>query len=198
MAGHDAWLIDLDGTLYYPLPVKGAMAVELFATGWPAIATLRRFRKEHEALRHEGGESESPYRTQLERTATALGHDVDLVAGVIREWMHERPSRWIRLFRRQSLLAEISAFRAQGGRTALVSDYPARRKLEGLGVLELFDTIVANGEPGGPRRLKPEPEGYLLAAERLGVTSERCLVIGDRDDADGVAARAAKMAFRRV
>jgi beta-phosphoglucomutase-like phosphatase (HAD superfamily) len=58
--------------------------------------------------------------------------------------------------------------------------------------------VIANGEPGGPERLKPHPDGYLLAAALLGVSSEQCLVIGDRDDADGVAARHAKMAFRLI
>ncbi|HMJ15422.1 MAG TPA: HAD-IA family hydrolase, partial [Polyangiaceae bacterium] len=62
----------------------------------------------------------------------------------------------------------------------------------------LFDTVVASGEPDGPRRLKPHPDGYLAAAQRLGVPAERCLVIGDRQDADGAAATAAGMQFRWV
>jgi HAD superfamily hydrolase (TIGR01549 family) len=62
----------------------------------------------------------------------------------------------------------------------------------------LFDVVIASGEPSGPPRLKPAPDGYLLAAERLGVVPAGCLVIGDRDDTDGEAARRAGMAFRRV
>jgi HAD superfamily hydrolase (TIGR01549 family) len=112
--------------------------------------------------------------------------------------MIERPGRWLAAFRRRALLAEIEAFRSAGGRTALVSDYPARRKLEALGASALFDAVVASGEPGGPRRLKPHPDGYLRAAELLEVEPVSCLVIGDRDDADGEAARAAGMAFRRI
>ena len=46
--------------------------------------------------------------------------------------------------------------------------------------------------------LKPHPEGYLSAAERLGVAPSACLVIGDRDDADGAAARAAGMAVHII
>ncbi len=79
-----------------------------------------------------------------------------------------------------------------------MSDYPARRKLEASGVAELFEQVVANGEQGGPGRLKPWPDGYLLAAEQLGVAPGECLVIGDRADADGEAARRAGMAFRRI
>ncbi len=92
----------------------------------------------------------------------------------------------------------IRDFRGRGGRTALVSDYPARDKLRAIGSLELFEVVVASGEPGGPLRLKPDPSGMLRAAEALGVAPAECLVIGDREDADGAAARAAGMTFRRV
>ena len=58
--------------------------------------------------------------------------------------------------------------------------------------------VVANGDADGPKRLKPAPEGFLLAEERLGVEPADCLVIGDRDDADGEASRRAGMGFRLI
>jgi HAD superfamily hydrolase (TIGR01549 family) len=196
---HEAWLVDLDGTLYRARWVKLAMAAELALGGWSAIGTLRRFRHAHEELRGELREgAASPYALQLERTAAALGIDRALVERRVEEWMIARPGKWIRRFRRDELLQEIRSYKESGGRTALVSDYPARQKLAALEALDLFDVVVASGEPDGPRRLKPDPAGYLEAARRLGVAPERCIVIGDRDDADGAAARAAKMSFRRV
>ncbi len=196
---YEAWLVDLDGTLYRPLPVRLAMVVELALFGWGAVRTLRRFRREHERLRETLDEAvDDPYSLQLRRAAGALGMDAEAVRAVAGEWMHRRPCKWLRLFRRRALLAEIGSFRAGGGKTALVSDYPARAKLAGLGAAGLFDAVVANGEPGGPRRLKPHPEGYLEAARHLGVEPADCLVHGDRDDADGAAARAAGMAYRQI
>jgi HAD superfamily hydrolase (TIGR01549 family) len=195
---HEAWLVDLDGTLYFPLPVKAAMAAELLTVGRGAIGALRHFRHHHERLRAEPVEGPDQYRIQLERAAQSLALETDVLATLVTEWMHDRPGRWIRLFRRRSLLEEIAAHRAAGGKTALVSDYPARRKLVALGVESLFDVVVASGEPDGPPWLKPHPAGYLRAAEALGVEPTRCLVIGDRDDADGSAARSAGMAFRLV
>lgn len=196
---HDAWLVDLDGTLYAARWVKLAMAAELLLGGWAAVGTLRRFRKEHERLREElTTPVDDPFEEQLERTARAVGAPRSVVAGHVEHWMIKRPGKWIRRFRRDELLAEIEEFRASGGRTALVSDYPAREKLAALEATGLFDVVVASGEPQGPRRLKPDPDGYLTAARRLGVTPERCLVIGDREDADGAAARAAHMQFRKV
>lgn len=196
---HRAWLIDLDGTLYDARWVKLLMVLELGLFGWRAFRLLRQFRKQHELLREtKHSPRPDPFALQLETTAQVLGADPLVVRGVVEEWMFQRPGKWLRPFRRRELLQSISDFREGGGKTALVSDYPARIKLEALGVSELFDEIVASGEPGGPTRLKPDPEGYLLAAERLEVPASECLVLGDRADADGVAAARAKMDFRRV
>jgi FMN phosphatase YigB (HAD superfamily) len=194
---HEAWLVDLDGTLYAQAPVRLAMAAELLLLGRRSLSVLRHFRKEQERLRASDVEGD-PFRLQIERTAEALGQPASYVERSVRDWMIERPAKWLRLFRRRSLLAEIGAFRRGGGRTALVSDYPARQKLEALGALPLFEVIIASGEPEGPTRLKPHPNGVLRAASALGVDPARCLVIGDRQDADGAAASAAGMAFRHI
>jgi HAD superfamily hydrolase (TIGR01509 family) len=194
---YSAWLVDLDGTLYRHKPVQLAMALELLLFGWGSIKTLRTFRHSHEALRGEVGAPSalalSPFERQLEHAARALGRERSEVERVVRHWMFERPLKWVARAKRAPLLEALAAYRAAGGKTALVSDYPASGKLQALGATSLFDLVVSNGEPGGPSQLKPHPEGYLSAAERLGVEPARCLVIGDRDDADGGAARAAGM-----
>lgn len=194
---HAAWLVDLDGTLYVQMPVRLAMAAELSLLGWSSARLLQQFRREHENVRELELEGD-PFRLQVERTAKALSASPSTVEASVRNWMIERPAKWLPLFRRRALLAEIDGFRARGGRTALVSDYPARRKLAALGASHLFDVVVASGEPDGPTRLKPHPGGMLRAAAALGVEPGHCLVIGDRPDADGRAASAAGMAFRHV
>jgi beta-phosphoglucomutase-like phosphatase (HAD superfamily) len=203
-AKYDAWLIDLDGTLYRATPLKLAMAAELALFGLGALGTVRAFRHAHEQLREELAANAqatfepSPLAEQVRRVAHATGRSAAQIEATIGRWMIERPARWLSTFRRSSLFAEIVAHRDAGGSTALVSDYPARQKLEALGATELFDTVVSNGEHAQLKRLKPAPDGMLLAAAELGVAPERCLVIGDRDDADGAAARAAGMAFRLI
>jgi len=190
--------VDLDGTLYHAAPVKLAMAFELGLFGARSARALRRFRAEHERQREREAGAGDPFAAQLAATAEALELDLPALRARVQEWMIERPGKWLRLARRRALMAELGAFRAQGGRTALVSDYPARAKLAALGAVPLFDAVVAAGEPGGPARLKPAPDGLLAAATLLGVAPAECLVIGDRDDADGEAARRAGMPFRRV
>ncbi len=199
MRNHDAWLVDLDGTLYRARPVRLRMTWLLLWSGPRSVRTVRRFRLEHELLRRQNQPSQSsPFEDQLAGTATALRMAPEDVRRIVERFMFELPGRFLADYRRADLLREIASFREDGGRTALVSDYPACSKLEALGAKGLFDRVIASGEPGGPKRLKPAPDGLLLAAEALGVEPSRCLVLGDRLDADGAAAKAAGMEFRLV
>jgi beta-phosphoglucomutase family hydrolase len=66
--------------------------------------------------------------------------------------------------------------------------------LETLNLLDRFDTLVCAGEY---QRSKPDPEAFLVAASRLGVPPESCLVFEDTDM--GIqAATAAGMASVKV
>lgn len=66
--------------------------------------------------------------------------------------------------------------------------------LETLKLMDKFDTLVCAGDY---TRSKPDPEGFLLAAERLGVAPANCLVF--EDTAMGIqAATAAGMASVKV
>jgi beta-phosphoglucomutase-like phosphatase (HAD superfamily) len=50
--------------------------------------------------------------------------------------------------------------------------------LELLGLMDKFETLVCAGDY---KNSKPHPEPFLLAAERLGVAPEHCLVFEDTD-----------------
>jgi beta-phosphoglucomutase family hydrolase len=66
--------------------------------------------------------------------------------------------------------------------------------LEALGILDRFDTLVCAGDY---KKSKPDPEPFLLAAERLGIAPKDCLVFEDTEM--GVqAAMAAGMAWVKV
>ena len=69
-----------------------------------------------------------------------------------------------------------------------------RASLESLKLLDKFQTLVCAGDY---QRSKPDPEGFLLAAEGLGVDPKNCLVFEDM--AMGIeAATAAGMASVKV
>jgi beta-phosphoglucomutase family hydrolase len=52
------------------------------------------------------------------------------------------------------------------------------KSLDTLGILDKFDTLVCAGEY---ERSKPDPQPFLIAAERLGVAPEDCLVFEDTE-----------------
>ena len=52
------------------------------------------------------------------------------------------------------------------------------RSLETLGILDRFETLVCAGDYG---KSKPDPEPFLIAAQRLGVKPEDCLVFEDTE-----------------
>jgi len=68
--------------------------------------------------------------------------------------------------------------------------------LRATGLIDLF-AIVVTPDDVSPGRGKPAPDMFLLAAKRMGVTPERCLVFEDAEPGI-LAARAAGMATVRV
>ncbi len=202
--GYKAWILDLDGTLYSPKPLKFAMAAELAFSGWKHIRLIRDFRHAHELVRHSiehlqsDGDQSTPFQRQLAITANELAMPVEHVRSVTAEWMIHRPCKWLRLFRRRWLIDQIRWFRSNGGMTAVVSDYPAIDKLRAMNTGRLFDIVVSNGESHSPSELKPSPDGILTAIRELDVEPGEALMIGDRSDCDGAAAMAAGVNFWNV
>jgi beta-phosphoglucomutase len=92
------------------------------------------------------------------------------------------------LFRRAALgnivplpgaLALLRSLRERGFKLALVSSTPYGNIdliLGSLGVEAVFDVILGEEDV---TRGKPDPEGFLLAARRLGVPPDECAVIED-------------------
>ena len=79
-------------------------------------------------------------------------------------------------------------------RLVVLSDYGhTHEKLAALDIEEqLFDWVVSAPELGG---LKPAPQLMSRVVERMNVTPDQCLVIGDREDTDGLLAEAAGARF---
>src|SRR5437867_1226573 len=69
--------------------------------------------------------------------------------------------------------------RVAGLKQAIVSSTPCENielVVDSLGLRSMFDTLVGEEDA---RRGKPDPEGFLVAAERLSVPPEDCVVIED-------------------
>jgi len=72
----------------------------------------------------------------------------------------------------------LEALQKQGLKLGIVtgSDHRVHDLYEHHGLADYFGAIVHNGDV---RHTKPHPEGFLLAAQRLGVAPAECCMVGD-------------------
>jgi putative hydrolase of the HAD superfamily len=86
----------------------------------------------------------------------------------------------------EPMVAAVRAARASGIPTGLVSNSWSTSHYDRQLLAELFDAVVISAEVG---LHKPQPEIYLLAAERLGEPPERCVFVDDlRENCEGAEA----------
>lgn len=91
----------------------------------------------------------------------------------------------------------LVCLRAQGYRLGIVTTkfaYRVRNIMKKFDAEDLFDVYIGVGDV---TKVKPDPEGLLLAVERLGVKIEDALYVGD-SYVDAKAAEAAGMKFAGV
>lgn len=84
----------------------------------------------------------------------------------------------------------IEAFRAAGLRLGVLSDFPAERKIDYLGLKGRFDAVLCSEESG---ELKPGPRPFAMLAEALGVPAGQILFVGNSVKYDIAGAKQAGM-----
>lgn len=163
----EGFIFDCDGTLAESMPVHHR--------AWHAALSRHgaTFDFHWELFNRRAGMS-------IERTVEELNLEFGLSLDPIAV-AREQHAQYERLLPEVRPIAEVVAFArehaarplavASGGERHLVE-----RTLELIGVKELFPVVVVAADVA---RGKPEPDLFLLAAERLGVAPEKCLVFED-------------------
>jgi putative hydrolase of the HAD superfamily len=86
----------------------------------------------------------------------------------------------------ERMLGAVRRARAAGIRTGLVSNSMGARRYDRDTFPELFDGVVISGDVG---MHKPQPEIFLLGAERAGVEPGECVFVDDlRENCEGAEA----------
>ena len=189
----DLVVFDVDGTLYDQRRLRLAMLRQLLAHSWharslDALRTLGTFRR----IREELGNAPdvSFVDAQYARTASRHNKTPEEVRLLAAEWIERRPLPLLAGCRYPGVEELFAGLRAQRKHIAVFSDYPALDKLAALGLRA--DTVVCATDPA-IGRLKPDPAGLLEILRISGAAPERAVMIGDRADRDGAAARAARV-----
>lgn len=190
----EAVIFDVDGTLYSQRKMHMYMICDLlfYYLRHPlAVDELRiiyLFRK----IRYSVLEGNNLERSQYTAVAVLLKISEEKVRAVVAQWIEKRPLRYIKRCR-YSYMPELFRVLQQSNMCiAAVSDYPVVKKLHAL---ELTAEVMVCSTDRAIEFFKPNPKGFLFAADSLGVPPKNCLVIGDREDKDGEAARRAGMLY---
>ena len=192
----DLVVLDLDGTLYNKRHLSLRMVMH-------ALCDIRKMQAErHTRANMKGtylGNKESFYATYFLRLSQMLNTSADS----IQYWYEKRyMPQMVRLIGKHHhagdwVMPFIQQCRSQGIKLVVLSDYGhAEDKLQALGLSPtLFDWVVSAPDLGG---LKPAPQLLHQVAQQMGVTVEKCLIIGDREDTDGAMARATGAQFQLI
>jgi putative hydrolase of the HAD superfamily len=184
-------VFDVDGTLYSQNWLRMRMVVEMaFAAlvsrdvAFAKVVKFYRTRRE-ELADHIDADFES---LLVHDTSVHVGCSEDFVRGVISDWMGTRPLRHLRTARYPFVSELFHALRICDKKIGIFSDYPAQLKLEALGLQA--DFIVSAGDRN-VGYLKPNPRGLELIMSIADVCPDETVLIGDRVDKDGMAAKRA-------
>lgn len=188
-------VFDLDGTLYEQRGVRLAMAAELalHALRQRSLRDLKaisRFR----ALREAYAERERTDFSSgcIAEAAAAAGLSGEQMAALVEQWLERRPLRHLLKARVAGAAQAFAALAASGRTVAVWSDYPVPEKLAALGLAADLRASAADPEVG---RLKPHAAGLLWLCGKAGVPPAETLMIGDRVERDGEAAKRAGAFF---
>ncbi len=189
-------VFDVDGTLYDQRKLRSKMALLLLRhfVSHPGevglIRTISTYRRCREEMAEEGCSDIG--RLQFERPALKLGISSRAVQERVSPWIDDKPISLLRECRFAHVDDVFDRFRERGWKLAILSDYPARRKVEALG---LEADLYASAVDPSIDRLKPHPAGLAFIMREIGVDAGETLMIGDRDDRDGECARRLRVPY---
>lgn len=193
---YDAYIVDVDGTLYFkrPMQIKMAFGLALFyffhVTKLKELLLLRDYRKMRDKEEVSGNDNfESVIIREL---SDKYNYSEERINSIIEKWIFEKPLSVLYKCRDKQLISMLAEQRKQGKKVFIYSDYPAEDKCAVFGV-------YADGIYWPDQKriyvLKPSPDGvrYILNENRLDKSST--VFIGDRYEKDGKCAESAGLDY---
>ncbi|MEQ1839737.1 MAG: HAD family phosphatase [Verrucomicrobiales bacterium] len=165
----DGYIFDCDGTLVDSMP--------LHFKAWTASFV-------HHGAPWDWSEDEFYANAGVPDRVTVLELNERFGASLCPDEVHEFKAEWYARHLHEIVAVDAVAklarqYHAEGRKISVASGSDislVEPSLDRAGLLELFDIIIT---PAQVKRGKPAPDMFLLAAERMGVPPESCLVFED-------------------
>ncbi|MDM8541051.1 HAD family hydrolase [Desulfococcaceae bacterium HSG9] len=186
-------LFDIDGTLYYQMPVRLIMILLFVIENISKPNQLKKkaqiivaYRNAMETLR----KSDISNINQIDMTVKNTGATSKYVSNVVKEWFETKPLPFLKLFRRKGMVRVLDTLCKKGFKLGVFSDYPAHDKLKALNVSDYFSVAVSasDSEISG---FKPNTTGFHVSAREMGLKCSEIVYVGDRPEVDGIGALSA-------
>lgn len=190
---YDLVIWDLDGTLYFQKEFRKKMAEVLVKNlifqplKWKEALLIFYYRRLREGW-DSGDTGADLEMRQYEKVGKKFGLSLEEAKEIIEYWMHRMPLKYLRQFRDEEAAILIKKLREQAISTVVYSDYPTKEKLKALEITVEKSFGAGDQEIGC---LKPNPKGIEYIVSLYGVEKSQVLMIGDREEKDGLAAKAA-------
>ncbi len=182
-------VFDVDGTLYRQRPLRIRIGLELALSAVRRRSTRDiRILRVYRRLREDFGSTQvDNFEPQvLQSTAHAMGLSLSIIQEVAATWIDSKPLRHLPACRFAGIQELFTALRQNGKLVGVFSDYPAKQKLEALA---LQADLVVSATDHDVGILKPHPRGLERLISTAGVRPGQTVMIGDRIERDGHAAR---------
>lgn len=194
---YDVFIFDLDGTLYYQKPFRRRMLCTLikYVIMHPAsvkdlflIKTYRKVREQWGQCAKEPvpAEGMSLDERQYAYVAAKNGTKPECVKHAVEFFMLEMPLKLLPRYRDEILAKFMERLKKKGKTVVIYSDYPVEDKLSCLGICA--DACFTSGDEG-IGCMKPDPKGIQVILRTLGCAGANAVMIGDRYEKDGIAAK---------
>lgn len=179
-------IFDVDGTLYNQKQLRKKMLVSLlsFYLSKPwlynDLLILHRFRQERE--KRTGYVGTDLENAQYEWCAHKSNASVERVKEVVDHWIFDYPNPLLASCIYPGVKELFSKLRERDIKIAIYSDYKAVDKIAAMG---LEADLIVSSTDKNIDRFKPDPMAINYIMNKLNVTSEECLFVGDREELDG-------------